>query len=189
MKTGAMLKMSKHITQLNKQRRRVVQGAVLTSAAMAAPGLANAICASGDHKLAISNEGTTLSPMLTGEDVSIELVETASTVRNGMLARVSVHNKSTQPIKLRHISPGAVSTQRGVYQINATLSQNPLAIQPGGTYQFWLTPDDGTQALQSRKPNFAVREASRSATLEVSVRTELDSGPWSGIQRVHALMT
>jgi len=183
-----MLNMSKQHSQTNVQRRRVIQGAILTSAAMAAPGLANAICRSADHKLAVSNESTTLGPMLSGEDVSIELVETASNVRTGMLARVSVHNKSTQPIKLRHISPGAVSTQRGVYQINATLSQNPLAIKPGGTYQFWLTPDDGTQALRSSKPEFNVTDTPRSAMLEVSVRTELDSGPWSGTQRVHALI-
>jgi len=180
--------MSKQLNQPDIQRRRVVQGTVLSTAAMAVPGLANAICGSADHKQALSNNSSTLSQALTGEDVSIELKETVRTARSGMLARVSVHNKSTQPIKLRHISPGAVSTQRGVYQINAILSQNPLAIKPGGTYQFWLTPDDGAQALLSSKPEPAIRNASRSAMLEVTVRTELDAGPWSGTQRVHALI-
>jgi len=180
--------MPKQTKRLNIQRRRVVQGAALTATALALPGLAVAVCGSDNHKLVQSKGSLTESAMLTSDDVSIELFETEVSVRTGLLARVSVKNKSNRSIQLMHISPGAVSTQKGVYQINATLSNNPLAIRPGGTYQFWLTPDDGTQALLSSKPKPAYGDVTRSTTLEVSVRTELDTGPWSGTQRVQALI-
>lgn len=180
--------MTKPMNLPDKQRRRVIQGAALSTAAMAVPGLANAICGSGGHELATAKQPNNVEPMLNNDDVAIELVETDYTVRSGKLARVTITNKSAHPIKLSHVSPGTVSTQKGVYQINATLSNNPLSIRSGGVYQFWLTPDNGTQALRSTKPKRIAGDGVRSTMLEVSVRTHLDSGPWTGTQRVQALI-
>jgi len=180
--------MSKQTIKPNIQRRRLVQGAALSSAAIAVPGVASALCAGTEHAAELSKKNLSTTPLLDNPDVHIELVETQTTVRNGALARVTVTNKTGKSIKLSHISPGAVSTQKGVYQINATLSNNPLAIRSGGSYQFWLSPDDGTQAMRSRKPVGTDREAFKKGAVEVTVKTQLDSGPWQGTQRVQALI-
>jgi len=76
-----------------------------------------------------------------------------------------------------------------VYQFNATLQNNPLSIRSGGVYQFWLTPDDGTQASLSGRPKLLPGEKIKSTTLEVSVITKLESGRWTGTQRVQALIS
>jgi len=174
--------------QPNIQRRRVVQGAVLSTAAMAVPGIASAVCKHGADAVAKTNSAFDPNTMLTSDDVAIELLESDTSVKYGQLARVTITNKSHRPIKLSHVSPGAISTQKGVYQLNATLSQNPLSIRSGGTYQFWLTPDDGTQALLSTRPTPVAGEVSQSAALEVLVKTNLPTGPWIGTQRVQALI-
>jgi len=64
-----------------------------------------------------------------------------------------------------------------------------LAIRSGGVYQFWLTPDDGTQALLSGKPKLLPGQSARSTTLEISVITKLESGRWTGTQRVQAYIS
>jgi len=185
-KTGAFFSMSNSDNNFDLQRRRVVQGAVLSTAALTVPGLAGAVCGADDHKLAHSQKSLDASPMLTSEDVAIELVETQRSLSGGQLARVTITNTSGRSIKLSHVSPGAISTQKGVYQFNATLQNNPLSIRSGGVYQFWLTPDDGTQALLSGRPKSLPRETTRSTTLEISVITKLESGRWTGTQRVQA---
>ncbi len=179
----------------NIQRRRVMQGAALSTAAMAAPGLANAVCNSAAHKLASEQSTTELGSILTSEDIAIELVETEHSLKHGQLARVTITNSSHRPIKLNRVSPGAISTQKGVYQLNATLSENPLSIRSGGVYQFWLTPDDGSQASMSSKANSVsgdqnvLGDQNKITPLEVSVVTKLESGLWTGTQRVHALLS
>ncbi len=185
--------MSNSNNQFDFQRRRIVQGAVLSTAALTVPGMASAICGAGEHELAQSQpypqKKLDENLMLTSEDVAIELVETEQSVRSGKLARVTITNTSGHSIKLNHLSPGAVSTQKGVYQLNATLQNNPLAIRSGGVYQFWLTPDDGTQALLSGKPKLLPGQSARSTTLEISVITKLESGRWTGTQRVQAYIS
>jgi len=104
------------------------------------------------------------------------------------LARVTVTNHSDRAIKLKHVSPGTIATQSGVYQINATLQDNPIALRPNGVYQFWVEKDDGTQALLSRKPVTVNSEVNVPTMLEVSVVTETESGKWFGTQRVQALI-
>ena len=178
--------MSKSDKQFDLQRRRVVQGAVLSTAALTIPGIAGAVCGAGEHKLAQSQKMLDAGSKLTNEDVAIELVETEQSIRSGQLARVTITNTSGRSIKLSHVSPGAISTQKGVYQLNATLQNNPLSIRSGGVYQFWLTPDDGTQALLSSRPNLRPGEKVRSTTVEISVITKLESGRWTGTQRVQA---
>lgn len=169
------------------QRRRVIQGAILSTAAMAVPGLANALGNADATNYADSaiNAGSAI----TSEDVAIELVETNTSLKTGQMARVTITNSSHRSIKLNHVSPGAISTQKGVYQLNATLSQNPLSLRSGGVYQFWLTPDDGTQALLSSKPKPVSGEVNIATSLEVSVITKLESGRWTGTQRVQALIS
>lgn len=181
--------MSNLDNKFNLKRRRVVQGAVLSTAALTVPGIAGAVCGAGKHKLVQSQQTRDAAPMLTSEDVAIELVETETSVRGGHLARVTITNTSRHSIKLSHVSPGAISTQKGVYQFNATLQNNPLSIRSGGTYQFWLTPDDGTQALLSGKPKLVPGETARLTSLEISVITKLESGRWTGTQRVQAYIT
>ena len=178
--------MSNSDNQLDLQRRRVVQGAVLSTAALSIPGIAGAVCRTGERKSAQTKKMLDANSMVTSEDVAIELFETEQTVRSGKLARVTITNTSGRSIKLSHVSPGAISTQKGVYQFNATLQNNPLSIRSGGAYQFWLTPDDGTQALLSGRPNLLPGEKTKSTILEISVNTKLDSGRWTGTQRVQA---
>ncbi len=180
--------MSNSDNQPDIKRRRVVQGAALSGAAMAIPGLAGAVCAPKGHQLAETKSKQPAS-MLTSDDLAIELVETETSVRTGKLARVSITNTSHRSLKLSHVSPGAISTQKGVYQLNARLTDNPLSIRPGGVYQFWLSPDDGTQALRSGKPKMIDGEVAKTMPLEVSVITKLESGRWTGTQRVQALIS
>jgi len=193
MKTGVVFTMSNPDNQFDLKRRRVIQGAALSTAALAVPGMAGAVCGADKHKLAQSEPHSQEMPdtnlMLTSDDVAIELVETEQSVRSGKLARVTITNTSGRSIKLSHVSPGAISTQKGVYQFNATLQNNPLSIRSGGTYQFWLTPDDGTQALLSGRPKPLPGKTARSTTLEISVITKLESGRWTGTQRVQALIS
>jgi len=178
--------MFKKVIGPDRQRRLVLQGTVLSAAAIAVPGIANANCAAGNHELAKASGVADGTSALNSDDVTIELVETKVSVKGGSLARVTITNASDRSIKLSHLSPGAVSTQKGVYQINANLRNNPIAVRPNGTYQFWLTPDDGTQALLSRKPKPTA--ADTSTVLEVSVITETPAGTWHGIQRVQAII-
>lgn len=178
--------MLKQVKGPDRQRRLVMQGTVLSAAAIAMPSIASATCTAGDHTYAKASTKTDLTTPLTNEDVTIELIESKVSVKGGSLARVTITNASDRSIKLSHISPGAVSTQKGVYQINASLQNNPIAIRPNGAYQFWLKPDDGTQALLSRKPK---RTASDTSTvLEVSVITDTPAGTWHGTQRVQAII-
>jgi len=79
------------------------------------------------------------------------LVESKVSLKGGSLARVTISNTSDRTIKLGHLSPGAVTTQKGVYQLNALLVDNPVSIRADGVYQFWLRPDDGTQALRPER--------------------------------------
>jgi len=181
--------MSNSNNQLNHQRRRIVQGAALSTAALAVPGIAGAVCGRGEHKLAQSQKSPDAKSMFTSEDISIELVETERSLTSGQLARVTITNTSGRSIKLSHVSPGAISTQKGVYQFNATLQNNPLSIRSGGVYQFWLTPDDGTQALMSGKPKPTPGVANVSTPLDISVITKLETGRWTGTQRVQAYIS
>ena len=181
--------MSNKSDKPNIQRRRVIQGAAISTAAMAAPGLASAVCTSASHELASAQQATESGSILTSEDIAIELVETERSVKHGQLARVTITNSSHRPIKLSQVSPGAISTQKGVYQLNATLSENPLSIRSGGVYQFWLTPDDGPKTSLSSKVHSVSGDKNKIMPVEVSVVTKLESGLWTGTQRVHALLS
>jgi len=86
-----------------------------------------------------------------------------------VLAAITVKNNGAKPINLRHLSPGTVHTRSGVYQLNSTLNNNPLAIRPNGVYQFWLQPDDGTQASMSRKPVLQPHVATKKTLLDITV--------------------
>lgn len=183
-----MLKPTKDTQQPNIQRRLVIQGAMLSAAAIAVPGIANATCRADDHVVAQSNEVHGFNSVVTADAVSIELIESKVSLNNGALARVTVTNNSDRAIKLKHLSPGTIATQSGVYQINATLRNNPIAIRPNGVYQFWLEKDDGTQAKLSEKPNQVQSEVISSTMIEVSVVTETESGKWFGTQRLQALI-
>lgn len=176
-------------SQFDLKRRRVVQGAVISTAALAVPGIAGAVCGPGEHKYSQSQHTADVVADVTSDDIAIELVETEQSLTSGQLARVRITNTSDRAIKLSHVSPGAISTQKGVYQVNATLQNNPLSIRPGGVYQFWLTPDDGTQALLSGKPKPLLAGAAKPTALEVSVVTKLETGPWTGTQRVQAIIS
>jgi len=183
-----MLKFKKHATKPDLQRRLIVQGTLLSGAALAMPGVAHAICGAGDHKVAQSIAAQEFNNKLTSDSVSIELIESKITLNKSALARVTVTNHSDRAIKLKHVSPGTIATQSGVYQINATLQDNPIALRPNGVYQFWVEKDDGTQALLSRKPVTVNSEVNVPTMLEVSVVTETESGQWFGTQRVQALI-
>ena len=180
--------MSKPINQPNIHRRRLLQGVVVSTAAIVVPGVASAMCSDVEHKLVQNQAALNTSPVLGNDQVTIELFESNITLNESKLARVTITNQSDKAIKLSHVSPGAISTQKGVYQINATLSNNPLAIQPKGVYQFWLRPDDGTQARLSTKPKFGPGHSEARTAIDVTVLTNLDSGPWVGTQRVQAVI-
>lgn len=173
-------------TKPDHLRRRVIQGTVLSTAAIAMPGLVSAACGAGDHKVAQISESFDSNNSLTNDDVRIELVESKLTLKGGSLARVTISNTSDRAIKLSHLSPGAVTTQQGVYQLNALLVDNPISVRPDGVYQFWLRPDDGTQALRSRKP--VPSESDNRTSLKVVVVSATPSGTTSRTQRVEALI-
>jgi len=175
--------MSDSDNNFDLQRRRVVQGTVLTTAAMIVPGIASAV---SEPSVKQSQNAHEVNRILTSDDVGIELVETEHHLKKGRMARVTITNTSGRSIKLSHVSPGAISTQKGVYQFNETLRNNPLSIRSGGVYQFWLTPDDGTHAMNSSKPKPIPGNVGETTPLEISVITKLESGLWTGTQRVQA---
>ena len=104
--------------KLNLQRRRVIQGVALTTAALGAPSMANALCNGKDHTLAKTE------PLISDEDVSIELAEANMPQWHSPMAQITVTNKSNRDIKVSHLSPGAVTTPQGVYQLNARFGIN-----------------------------------------------------------------
>lgn len=171
--------MADNSSPLNLQRRRIIQGTALSVAALSAPALATAACGLSEHSNADA-------PHLEADDVAIELVESKVSLSNGSLARVTVTNHSDNSIKLSHLSPGAVKTPKGVYQLNAILSDNPIAIRAGGSYQFWLKPDDGTQALLSKRPGSS--SSYQKAMVDVTVISEYESSSWRHVQRANALI-
>lgn len=183
-----MLKPTKDKKKPNFQRRLVVQGTMLSAAALAVPGVSKAICGAGEHAVAKSDVVHGFNSVLTTDAVSIELIESKVALNNSALARVTVTNNCDRAIKLKHLSPGTIATQSGVYQINATLRGSPIAIRPNGVYQFWLEKDDGTQAKLSQKPAHSKNEVLTPTMLEVSVVTETEFGKWVGTQRVQALI-
>lgn len=183
-----MLKFKKAAPKPNLQRRLVVQGTMLSAAALAVPGVANAICGAGGHAVAQSSTAQSFNSELTADSVSIELIESKVMLNQGALARVTITNKSDRAVKLKHLSPGTIATQSGIYQINATLQDNPIALRPNGVYQFWVEKDDGTQAQLSQRPMPVHNEIDVPTMLEVSVVTETESGKWFGTQRVQALI-
>lgn len=172
----------------NYQRRLVIQGAVVSASALAIPGVASATCGSNEHAIKQVENKLVSKNSFASDDVSIELVESQLPLNGRALARVTITNKSDRPIKLSHLSPGTVATQKGIYQINATLQNKPIALRPNGVFQFWLEQDDGTQAMLSRKPLLPGDGFSESTMLEVSVVTETESGKWVGTQRVQAFV-
>lgn len=181
--------MSKNTNQPNPQRRLVIQGAVLSATALAVPGISTAASTSAEHSLVQANDMLDANNVLSSDAVSIELIESKVTLNKSALARVTVTNNSDRALKLKHLSPGTVATQSGVYQLNARLKNNPIAIRPNGVYQFWLEKDDGTQALLSHKIMAKKGEGDVHTMLEVTVVTETESGKWLGTQRVQAIIT
>lgn len=176
----------KKAKKTDQKRRRIIQGAALSAAAIAAPNLAKAFCGPKAH--AIKQASNTLDSIsaFTTDKVSIELIESKVMLNNEALARVTVTNKHSRAIKLSHLSPGTIATQEGVYQINAVLQNNPIALRPNGVYQFWVKKDDGTQAKMSNKPFRFAGDGIEKSMLEVSVVTQTEAGPWVGTQRVQA---
>ena len=166
--------------KLNLQRRRVIQGVALTTAALGAPSMANALCNGKDHTLAKTE------PLISDEDVSIELAEANMPQWHSPMAQITVTNKSNRDIKVSHLSPGAVTTPQGVYQLNARFGINPLAIRAGGNYTFWMTPDTGAQALLSSKP--VVNAQQQKAIIDVTVVARNNAGTRSSKQRVQAII-
>lgn len=154
--------------QPNVQRRRLVQGTVLAGAALGIPGMANAVCAYGNHGIAQSKQALDPSSILTNDDVTIELVETKTSLSSGNLARVTITNRSDRPIKISDVSPMPVATRYGVYDLHTTLAKNPLAMRSGGTYQFWLTADDSAQARLSIESGAQSKQAANPLIIQVS---------------------
>lgn len=166
--------------RLNVQRRRVIQGVALSAAALGAPSMANALCNGAEHKLT-----QTASP-ISNDDVSIELAEANMPAWHSPLAQITVTNKSNHDIKISHLSPGAITTQKGVYQLNTRFGINPLAIRAGGKYIFWMTPDTGAEALLSTSPALAPQQ--QQAFIDVTVVAKNNSVTRSTKQRVQAII-
>jgi len=165
----------------SKQRRKLVQGVALSTVALGTPSIASAIYSSTDNQ---SNQPSTSTTPTT--NIHLELVESKLRPRSGPLARVRITNNSTTEVQLRHLSPGAITTRKGVYQINAMLQQNPISIRPNGVYQFWVKPDKGTQAHLSTRPEINDPTAS-TGLVKFSVVTETASGRQSRSQWVQAI--
>lgn len=189
--------MSKPMHKPNRQRRLVVQGAALTGAAMAVPGFAKAFSHSSNTHSTNTHSSDTLHSTISGkatshvsvnDQVTIELIESHLPLNDDALARVTITNRSDNAINLSHLSPGTIATQKGVYPINANLRDNPIAIRPNGVYQFWVEKDDGTQLARANRPKLANDNAYTPTMLEVSVVTQTEAGPWTGTQRVQAII-
>lgn len=168
---------------LNKQRRRLMQGVALSAVTLSAPTIATAMCNNNEHAVKQTAENLRVE----NDSVFIELIESKVQANSGSLARVRITNKGTSSIRLSHLSPGAISTRKGVYQLNAMLQQNPLAVRPNGVYQFWLQADDGTLAKTSTRPLRLKSGNAHSKLVEISIVTETESGQQIRSQWVQAV--
>ncbi len=127
---------------INKQRRRVVQGMACSALAPALMGLhsrdalnttqtAELLCTSADPRCAVSGDSS---------DISLEFSDPDANQIDGLMARFEITNHGTESVELRHLSPGAVSTRFGVYNINTVLADKVLELKPGEIRQIWLEP-------------------------------------------------
>ena len=125
-------------------RRKVLKGMVYGSAAAtltAVPALAavSELKATDTDKPTDAIDAGQLPLQQTG--VAVEFSDPESNHIDGAMARVSISNNTDRDIELKHLSPGAITTKDGVYNLNARLDQSPVQVGPNGVYHIWIRPD------------------------------------------------
>ena len=125
-------------------RRKVLKGMVYGSVAATittVPALASVseLKATDTDKPTDSIDSGQLPLQQTG--VAVEFSDPESNHIDGAMARVSISNNTDKDIELKHLSPGAITTRDGVYNLNARLKQSPVQVRPNGVYHIWIRPD------------------------------------------------
>jgi len=70
----------------------------------------------------------------------------ASEVDNDMI-RVAISNNTEMSIELKNLSPGRVTIDDSVYDLNKRISQDSITIHPSGIYYLWLRPEADTDLV------------------------------------------
>jgi len=132
----------------NRTRRALLKTGALGGAAVVMPAAANAWSAAyapnqvpPSVEIDVEQPVSVLSPVLENDGISIEITDQAIYSGTNNLALVSLSNYSDTTVTLAHLSPGAVTTANGIYNINARLARKPIMLSPGATYHIWLRPD------------------------------------------------
>ena len=144
-------------SQFESTRRKILKSMTYGSAAAALPLLpAVASLSSGQSPLdadysanSIHAEKLPLQP----SGVAVEFSDPESNHIDGAMARVSISNNSNKDIELKHLSPGAITTKDGVYNLNARLEKSPVQIRPQGVYHLWIRPDNEVHSIAPSNVN------------------------------------
>ena len=134
---------------VDTNRRTVLKGTALVGGIAAVPGIASALAADVASTASTVVTSDVAMPYFAAEGVSIEFAGPQTSVIKGALARVSISNNSDTEIELRRLSPGAITTDEGVFNINSRLAKSPVAVGPNGTYHFWIRPDREAEPVKT----------------------------------------
>jgi len=127
-------------SQFEKTRRQILKGMAYGGAAVTLPALPALASASSAPALADSDINAEQLP-LQAAGVAVEFSDPEANHIDGAMARVSISNNTDKDIELKHLSPGAITTKDGVYNLNARLEQSPVQVGPNGVYHLWIRPD------------------------------------------------
>jgi len=138
-------------SQFEKTRRIVLKSMACGSAVAAVPALpAIASISSEPTPTATEQSLDTLLDdhlPLQARGIAVEFSDPESNHIDGAMARVSISNNTESDVELRHLSPGAITTKDGVYNLNARLQKSPVQIRPNGVYHIWIRPDNTAESI------------------------------------------
>lgn len=95
--------------------------------------------------------------------------------------RVTVTNNSGERLTLRHVSPGAVSTRHGSFDLNLLLARSPVTVEAGSSSSFLLEP------VVDNAINAIVPEPVSSSVVPVAVKTIDDTGTYRVVRTTRKL--
>jgi len=138
-------------SQFEKTRRKVLKSMACGSAVAAVPALpALASISSEPSPMATDQSSDSIIAdhlPLQANGIAVEFSDPESNHIDGAMARVSISNNTESDVELKHLSPGAITTKHGVYNLNARLQKSPVQIRPNGVYHIWIRPDSTVESI------------------------------------------
>ena len=151
-------------------RRTVLKGIVVSGTAALVPAMGSAMCMR-DSSVVSAQTNLADNALVPCGYVSVEFSDAESNFVDGDLARVTITNHGEEAIELQRLSPATISTEAGVYDLDAALAGSPVQLGAGAVQHLWLQPSLHTGSAR----------AAGQAQMPDSVFASLQSGRRQGM--------